>query len=150
MSLLQQLRDQTRALAGPPKAGRSTPDPETLAGSPPATPAAEQVAAEPARPAAVGDNHTAHAYTARSPALLELKFRIHEELIRDLDPDQLVGDTSLSSPIRRAVEQTAEERINLADPSGGRTDCAWRPTSPTRCSGTGRSSRSCAIQPSPR
>jgi pilus assembly protein CpaF len=45
----------------------------------------------------------------------ELKTRVHEELIHDLDPDQLTGDTGISSQARRAVEQAAEERIAVAD-----------------------------------
>jgi pilus assembly protein CpaF len=42
---------------------------------------------------------------------------VHEELIHDLDPEQLNGDTGISSPARRAVELAAEERIGIADPS---------------------------------
>src|SRR6266516_4640186 len=47
----------------------------------------------------------------RNEALLELKARVHEELIHELDPEQLLGDVSFTSPARRAVEQAAEERI---------------------------------------
>ena len=54
----------------------------------------------------------------RQPDLhTELKTRVHEELIHDLDPDQLNGDTGITSPARRAVELAAEERIGIADPA---------------------------------
>jgi pilus assembly protein CpaF len=59
---------------------------------------------------------------SRNEAHLELKTRVHEELIRELDPDQLVGDLSFTSAARRAVEQAAEERIALADASVGRQE----------------------------
>jgi len=59
---------------------------------------------------------------ARNEALVELKARVHEELIHSLDPEQLVGDLSYTSPARRAVEQAAEEAIALADPNLGRQD----------------------------
>ncbi len=58
----------------------------------------------------------------RNEALVELRTRVHEELIRDLDPDQLGGDTGHTSPARRAVEQAAEERVGLMDPTLGRLD----------------------------
>jgi pilus assembly protein CpaF len=45
----------------------------------------------------------------------ELKTRVHEELIHELDPEQLTGDIGISSQARRAVELAAEERIGLAD-----------------------------------
>jgi pilus assembly protein CpaF len=53
--------------------------------------------------------------SARNEALMELKSRVHEELIHELDPAQLLDDVSYSSPARRAVEQAAEERIGLTD-----------------------------------
>jgi pilus assembly protein CpaF len=58
----------------------------------------------------------------RTEALAELKARVHEELIHELDPDQLLGDVSFTSPARRAVEQAAEERIALFDGALGRQD----------------------------
>jgi pilus assembly protein CpaF len=58
----------------------------------------------------------------RNEALVELKARVHEELIRDLDPNQLLGDVSYTSPARRAVEQAADDRITLADATLGRQD----------------------------
>jgi pilus assembly protein CpaF len=54
--------------------------------------------------------------------LLELKARVHEQLIHELDPDQLVGDLSFTSPARRAVEQAAEEALTVADGTVGRQD----------------------------
>jgi pilus assembly protein CpaF len=58
----------------------------------------------------------------RNDALNELKTRVHEQLIHDLDPEQLTDDTGLNTPLCRAVEQAAEERIILADPTVGRQD----------------------------
>jgi pilus assembly protein CpaF len=58
----------------------------------------------------------------RNEALVELKARVHEELIHELDPEQLVGDVGFLSPARRAVEQAAEEAITVADPTLGRQD----------------------------
>jgi pilus assembly protein CpaF len=45
----------------------------------------------------------------------ELKARVHEELIRELDAGQLIGDTGPTAQARRAVEQAAEERLAAAD-----------------------------------
>ena len=59
---------------------------------------------------------------ARVEALVELRTRVHEELIHELDPAQLTGDTGPASPARRAVEQAAEERIAFADPTLGRIE----------------------------
>ncbi len=53
---------------------------------------------------------------------MELKARVHEELIHELDPEQLLDDTSYMSPARRAVEQAAEERIAQIDGALGRQD----------------------------
>jgi pilus assembly protein CpaF len=58
----------------------------------------------------------------RNEAFAELKERIHEELIHELDPEQLSGDTSLGTPIRRAVEQAAEDRVSQADPNLSRQE----------------------------
>jgi pilus assembly protein CpaF len=52
----------------------------------------------------------------------ELKSKIHEDLIGELDPEQLVGDTSSNSPIRKAIEQTADDRLATLDPTLGRVD----------------------------
>jgi pilus assembly protein CpaF len=54
---------------------------------------------------------------ARNEAMMELKGSVHEALIRDLDPQQLTGDTGFTSSARRAVEQAAEERLGAADAS---------------------------------
>src|SRR5438067_5261853 len=56
------------------------------------------------------ESRAARLQAERSGAYNDLKSRIHEDLIGELDPEQLSGDTSLNSPIRRAVENTAEER----------------------------------------
>jgi pilus assembly protein CpaF len=53
---------------------------------------------------------------------MELKARIHEELIHELDPDQLAGDTSYPSQVRQAVHQAAEERLLQAEPGLNRQD----------------------------
>ena len=58
----------------------------------------------------------------RSEALTELKGRVHEDLIHELDPEQLLGDTSFTSAARRAVEQAAEERIGQVDGTLGRQE----------------------------
>ena len=66
--------------------------------------------AQPAPPPAASSRRDC-AISARNEALMELKARVHEELIHELDPEQLVDDVSFTSPARRAVEQAAEERI---------------------------------------
>jgi pilus assembly protein CpaF len=133
MSLLDHVREQ----AG--RTGRAgAPVAPTAATAPAAnTPAASTVrpTAAPTAPAAppsiqasvrsagdVPDAPGGHGALTRDPALAELKFRIHEELIRDLDPDQVAGETGYGSPVRRAVEQAAEERIAQADATVGRQD----------------------------
>jgi pilus assembly protein CpaF len=58
----------------------------------------------------------------RNEAFVELKSRIHEELIQELDPEQLAGDTAFESPVRRAVEQAADQRLLEADTSLSRQD----------------------------
>jgi pilus assembly protein CpaF len=94
-------------------------------------PAAEAPRYKPAPPEATTVVNVPQAQTpepararlpARNEALAELKSRVHEELIHELDPEQLVGDVSFTSPARRAVEQAAEERITNADPTLGRQD----------------------------
>jgi pilus assembly protein CpaF len=58
----------------------------------------------------------------RNEGLAELKAHVHEELIHELDPEQLLGDVTYTSPARRAVEQAAEERLALVDGTLGRQD----------------------------
>src|SRR5262249_34249612 len=58
----------------------------------------------------------------RNEAYAELKDRIHEALIEELDANQLTGDTGPNSPIRRAVELAADERLNAAEPNLSRQD----------------------------
>jgi pilus assembly protein CpaF len=64
----------------------------------------------------------ARARTARDQALSELKFRILDDLVRSLDPDQLLGGSALDSSARRAVERAAEERLLEADSTIGRQE----------------------------
>ncbi|HEY3062400.1 MAG TPA: hypothetical protein VGL99_25790, partial [Chloroflexota bacterium] len=98
----------TNGAAEPPETQRTAPP---IAEAPPPPPgAAPPPPPRPLRP------------TQRHEALVELRTRVHEELIHDLDPDQLGGDTGHSSPARRAVEQAAEERIGLIDSTLGRLD----------------------------
>ncbi|MBI4491266.1 MAG: CpaF family protein [Chloroflexi bacterium] len=100
-------------------------DIEELLVAAPSTPMEELVPAraEPAR--SEGDASAKRAErsrSARNEALNELKKRVHEELIHDLDPDQLVAEAGPSSAVRKAVEQAAEERLALADGTVGRQD----------------------------
>src|SRR6266566_8980690 len=69
-----------------------------------------------------GESRASRLQVERSGAYTELKARIHEDLITELDPEQLSGDTSLNSPIRRAVESTAEERLTQLDAGLSRQD----------------------------
>ena len=105
MSLLEHLRANSRASAAARRAQPPAPEPSVAS------------VAQPA-PESVPRLRT----VSRNEAHLELKTRVHEELIRELDPDQLVGDLSFASAARRAVEQAAEERIGLADASVGRQE----------------------------
>jgi pilus assembly protein CpaF len=57
----------------------------------------------------------------RDPALTDLKFRVLDELVRDLDADLLSGGGT-GSQVRRAVERAAEDRLVQADPNIGRQD----------------------------
>jgi pilus assembly protein CpaF len=105
MSLLEHLRSSSRVAplpSAPPPAAPAEPIVQL------STPAVE-VATRPRPP-------------VRNEALVELKSRVHEELIHELDPEQLVGDLSFTSPARRAVEQAAEEALTVADPNLGRQD----------------------------
>ena len=105
MSLLEHLRSNSRASA--PVKPAPPPPPEPVVVAPP--PAGSEAAAR-----ARG--------VVRNEAQVELKARVHEELIHELDPEQLVGDLSFTSPARRAVEHAAEERLALADGNLGRQD----------------------------
>jgi pilus assembly protein CpaF len=106
MSLLDQLRSASKASQVPVKVESFTPPP-----SPVPAPSANVVESAPRMPRPV-----------RNEALNELKSRVHEELIHSLDPEQLVGDLSFTSPARRAVEQAADEALSLADGNLGRQD----------------------------
>jgi pilus assembly protein CpaF len=86
----------------------------------PQTPAEPVLTAPGATPAA--DPGARAIRTVRNDALNDLKARVHEQLIHDLDPEQLIGDLSFTSPARRGVEQAAEEAIVIADGSVGRQD----------------------------
>src|SRR5207245_11309506 len=103
MSLLEHLRSSPRPTTPARSRPAPPPEPTVVATPPPATEAAPRLRS-----------------AVRNEAHLELKMRVHEELIHELDPNQLVGDLSFTSPARRAVEQAAEERIRLADPAVGR------------------------------
>jgi pilus assembly protein CpaF len=67
-------------------------------------------------------NRSLRLQSERRDAHEDLKSRIHEELIAELDPAQLAGDTSPNSPIRRAVEVSADERLVLLDAAISRPD----------------------------
>src|SRR6266568_1892464 len=67
-------------------------------------------------------NRTLRLQAQRRDAHEDLKSRIHEDLIAELDPEQLAGDTSLNSPIRRAVVQSSDERLNQMDATLSRQD----------------------------
>jgi pilus assembly protein CpaF len=109
MSLLEHLRSTSRANGAAP-----VPAAPTQPESPVAVPAPQPPAPLPEAPRMPR--------LVRNEALMELKSRVHEELIHSLDAEQLVGDLSFTSPARRAVEQAAEEAITLADATVGRQD----------------------------
>jgi pilus assembly protein CpaF len=67
-------------------------------------------------------NRTLRLQAQRRDAHEDLKSRIHEDLIAELDPEQLAGDTSMNSPIRRAVVQSSDERLNQLDATLSRQD----------------------------
>jgi pilus assembly protein CpaF len=67
-------------------------------------------------------NRTLRLQAERRDAHEDLKSRIHEDLIAELDPAQLTGDTSQNSPIRRAVEVSADERLSQLDAALSRAD----------------------------
>ncbi|HEY1296583.1 MAG TPA: CpaF family protein, partial [Chloroflexota bacterium] len=108
MSLLEHLRSSSRmsAPASPPP---PTPPPAEPIVTPPTTP-----------PPATDSTPRALRIAPNDSALNELKAKVHEQLIHELDPEQLVGDLSFTSPARRAVEQAAEEALTIADGTVGR------------------------------
>jgi pilus assembly protein CpaF len=114
MSLLDQLRSTTRAPA--------VAEAERAATTPVARPAPSAHAEVPLAPAPGSGDAPRARLAARNEVLSDLKGRVHEELIHELDPEQLLGDTSFTSPARRAVEQAAEERIALIDGTLGRQE----------------------------
>jgi pilus assembly protein CpaF len=122
VSLLEHLRS-TRAPGHPNGAAPVAPPlPEFGAvAEPPTTPVLEPGPAQPP-PAAPAPTTRTLARNARTEAFAELRTRVHEELIHELDPAQLTGDTGPASPARRAVEQAAEERIALTDPALSRIE----------------------------
>jgi pilus assembly protein CpaF len=62
---------------------------------------------------------SAHGRIVRDPAITDLKFRVLDELVRDLDAELLVGGAN-NPQVRRAVERAAEDRLLQADPTLGR------------------------------
>jgi pilus assembly protein CpaF len=115
MSLLEHLR--TNKPAAPVVA------PRPAVAAPTQTVSAPQLAAAPPPPPPTVEPQR-NVRSVRQEALNELKSRVHEELIHELDPEQLLGDTSFTSPARRAVEQAADERLAVADGTLGRLDRA--------------------------
>ncbi len=107
-SLLERVRASSRTAVAP--------EPQ-----PPATVAAEPILAPPSATSSP-DAAPRAIRIVRSDALNDLKGKVHEQLIHELDPEQLVGDLSYTSPARRAVEQAAEEAITIADGTVGRAD----------------------------
>jgi len=121
MSLLEHLKSAKTASAVP----KPTPSPAVEPHRPPATNGT--VPAPPERGIPPAPEHPAAPLRpirtpARNEAIIELKTRVHEALIHELDPEQLSGDTGFTSPVRRAVEQAAEEHITEADPTIGRQE----------------------------
>ena len=109
MSLLDHVRTAGRSPAIAPEAAPEVTHVQTVA-EPPVVPSPPPIEPPRAR------------VTPRNEAFMELKIRVHEELIHELDPSQLLDDTSYTSPARRAVEQAAEERIAQIDGTLGRQD----------------------------
>jgi pilus assembly protein CpaF len=105
MSLLEHLRSVSH---GPAETNGTAP---VAATAPPARPAVS-VPVQPPPPPVEAPRLRIN---VRNEALIELKSRVHEELIHELDPAQLLDDVSFTSPARKAVEQAAEERIGLTD-----------------------------------
>ncbi len=113
MSLLDQLRSASKA---PTRTIDASPAAEAAVPAP-------RIDASPVPPTQLPPSDASRArITVRNEALTELKGRVHEDLIHELDPQQLLGDTSFTSPARRAVEQAAEERIGQFDGTLGRQE----------------------------
>jgi pilus assembly protein CpaF len=104
MSLLDHLKSSRAAVAAP---DRLIPPPA----QPPNPPMPAFIPAPSVEPPPVRVTRA----SPRNEAMVELKARVHEELIHELDPEQLLGDVSFTSAARRAVEQAAEERLGEAD-----------------------------------
>jgi pilus assembly protein CpaF len=128
MSLLDHLRS-TRAAERNGAPAATPPEPPVVeqpptSAEPPPTPLPAPAPVAPPSAAVLPPAQTPRlaARQGRTEALVELRSKVHEELIHELDPAQLTGDTGPASPARRAVEQAAEERIALADPALGRVD----------------------------
>jgi len=124
MSILDQVKRARAELAS------TAPAPLPAPASPPAQdddpspvePAAAPHAAHDVPEWTSGTSRLSRIQAERNEAYAELKSRIHEDLITELDPEQLTGDTSLNSPIRRAVEATADERLAQLDSTLSRQD----------------------------
>jgi pilus assembly protein CpaF len=118
MSILEQVKrrpvDAPRNASVPTPAETLAPESSEQVPPPTLTPPVE------AAPPLVSRNVRLQA--ERHEAYAELKARIHEALIEELDAEQLAGDTAPNSPIRRAVELAADERLAAADPNLSRHD----------------------------
>src|SRR6266852_8324856 len=112
MSLLDQLRSASKA---PTRTIDANPAAEAAAPLP-------RIDASPVPTPPPPPDASRTRITVRNEALTELKSRVHEDLIHELDPQQLLGDTSFTSPARRAVEVAAEERIGQVDGTLGRQE----------------------------
>ena len=124
MSLLEHLRStKPQAANGTGAAPVEAPPVETARTAPEPAPAVVQDSS-PAAPPPPPPVQTTRQITrvTRNEGMVELRTRVHEELIHELDPAQLTGETGPASPARRAVEQAAEERIALADPTLSRIE----------------------------
>ena len=110
MSLLEQIRTSKAASVSEPQQpstsesvtvsdrGSNGNAPAPGAWSPEALLSAPVVTRPNTQPVEVqnGNSRQSRAQAARTETLIELKTRVHEELIRDLDPEQLTGDTSFT------------------------------------------------------
>ena len=115
MSLLEHLKSSRGPLAAPPQAPPTRPEPPMPAHPDPAALSPGPVPAQVPGSVEAATATRSSRNTARNEVLGELKARVHEELIHELDPEQLQGDVSFTSPARRAVELAAEERIGETD-----------------------------------
>jgi len=113
--------DQVKRRGGEPSRPGGAPAPAKPSIEPtPAPPPAPPISETPDSTAAA--SWSARLQAERSEAHAELKARIHEALIEELDAEQLTGQTGPNSQIRRAVELAAEERLILADAHVSRHD----------------------------